>query len=319
MSNDSRPRSPKWIRSAASAAHQVAASTVLTSRLYLGFWRLVAGNLSPHRRAQLLNSLRAARWPAEALTAQSVSLGGQTEIRLLPHNEELDFEAVLSGTLSHEPEVFRFLDSRLGQYDAVIEIGANVGVFTLYLAKRMQEQGGSGKIFSFEPSRKAYARLVQNIELNQANNVLAFNCAIGRRSEIVNFYEPVGHLMNGSLNAEFAAGFSSQVKMVPVIVLDAQIILALITRPSRVLIKIDTEGAEAVIILALSKIITQLQPDLLVEVLPEFEGAIREAIEKVAPGYESFAITKEGTCRQAAISSHALRDCFLTPSTVKLG
>lgn len=59
--------------------------------------------------------------------------------------------------------------------DVIIDIGANIGIFTIYssfLAKR-------GKIYSYEPFKTHFNRLLENIKLNKIHNVKAFNQAVG--------------------------------------------------------------------------------------------------------------------------------------------
>jgi FkbM family methyltransferase len=50
-----------------------------------------------------------------------------------------------------------------------IDVGANVGIYSLYIARRL---GRHGRVLSLEPNPAAYNRLVKNIELNSE----ALNC-----------------------------------------------------------------------------------------------------------------------------------------------
>lgn len=95
-------------------------------------------------------------WPESVLGPREVTLATNTQFKLQPHNGEFDFAALLGGRLHYENEVFTFLESRMNLYDAVIEIGSNVGVFTVYFGKKLEGRGG--RVYAFEPSKKAYAR-----------------------------------------------------------------------------------------------------------------------------------------------------------------
>ncbi|HCN84407.1 MAG TPA: hypothetical protein DIT07_12420 [Sphingobacteriaceae bacterium] len=56
----------------------------------------------------------------------------------------------------------------------VIDIGANIGVFSLYAAL-----SGAKKVYSFEPSKEAFQILCKNIELNNLKDVIIpFNKAV---------------------------------------------------------------------------------------------------------------------------------------------
>src|SRR5689334_16227425 len=131
-------------------------------------------------RQRLSNSVAAVRWPELRVAPQRVRLGSTTtSIVVRPHPGEPDFAALMSRTLAYEPEVFEWLEARLGQYDTVVEIGANVGLFTAFMAARKRHAGWNRpRILSFEPSRTAFARLLDNLALNDVD-VEAFNCAVG--------------------------------------------------------------------------------------------------------------------------------------------
>lgn len=61
----------------------------------------------------------------------------------------------------------------------VAEAGANLGVFTLQLAKLV---GPEGKVFAFEPDPALHAALVKNLERNGVKNVTPIPSALGAKS-----------------------------------------------------------------------------------------------------------------------------------------
>jgi FkbM family methyltransferase len=57
----------------------------------------------------------------------------------------------------------------------ILDIGANIGIFSIYAAR-----SGAKKVFSFEPNKKAFEILKQNIASNHLDKiVIPFNYAIG--------------------------------------------------------------------------------------------------------------------------------------------
>lgn len=66
----------------------------------------------------------------------------------------------------------------------ILDIGANVGYFSLYASKRFN----SAKIFSFEPFPPTYLRLKEHILTNKIENVFTFPNAVSDKNERVNFY-----------------------------------------------------------------------------------------------------------------------------------
>jgi FkbM family methyltransferase len=64
----------------------------------------------------------------------------------------------------------------------VLDIGANIGYFTLAAARRA---GADGKVYAFEPGPDNFRLLVRNIELNEFANVTAIPKAVGNESKTV--------------------------------------------------------------------------------------------------------------------------------------
>lgn len=59
--------------------------------------------------------------------------------------------------------------------DTVLDLGANIGYFTLLAARLV---GTSGRVYSFEPEPTNYSLLLKNIELNGYGNVVALQKAV---------------------------------------------------------------------------------------------------------------------------------------------
>ena len=66
----------------------------------------------------------------------------------------------------------------------VLDLGANVGLYTLLFAKLV---GPVGRVIAFEPGPKSFQLLVKNIEVNGYKNVTAERIAVMDRSGDVNF------------------------------------------------------------------------------------------------------------------------------------
>src|SRR5258708_31638283 len=147
--------------------------------------------------------------------ARRVVLGEATQVALVPHLGEFDDQALFLSRLGYEAAVFAWLEHNAAQtYDLVIEIGANVGIYTVFLDalfRRSPPGTTPPRIVSFEPSREAYLPLVENLKANGSRFVAADQAARGPESGLQPFFEPQGHLTNGSPLREFSEIFSQSI------------------------------------------------------------------------------------------------------------
>jgi FkbM family methyltransferase len=78
-----------------------------------------------------------------------------------------------------DPNVMRFLRRWVRPGFVACDIGANIGTYTVPLARLV---GPSGHVISFEPNRPTYACLRQNIRQNRLANVTLIRAAAGPES-----------------------------------------------------------------------------------------------------------------------------------------
>ena len=69
-----------------------------------------------------------------------------------------------------EPLATALLPLLVGDGDMVIDVGANIGYYTLLCARLV---GKRGLVYAFEPEPQAFALLEQNVALNGYRNVVA--------------------------------------------------------------------------------------------------------------------------------------------------
>lgn len=258
---------------------------------------------------RVMNLMRDVPWRSVELRPRSVSLAGSVEAWIVPHLEEFDFGALFSRELNYEQELFDLLRSRAHNYDAVVEIGSNVGIYTVFLAKTI---GGGGRVFAFEPAPEAFARLQKNLEKNAVKNVCVFNAAVANRAGMTRFFEPAGHLTNGSLSQEFAQQFSSNVTERFVLAVDGEQIQKLVAGSQRCLLKVDVEGAEAEVLSSLRAFILERTPDIVLEVLDGSEPDLNE-LAFIRERYELNLVTSQGLIRRDMFRGDPrYRDYWLT-------
>jgi FkbM family methyltransferase len=84
-----------------------------------------------------------------------------------------------------EPFATKCVKKIIKKGDVVLDIGANIGYYTLIFAKLV---GNSGKVFAFEPEPKNFALLVKNIEINGYKNIICVKKAVSDENGTIKLY-----------------------------------------------------------------------------------------------------------------------------------
>lgn len=140
-----------------------------------------------------------------------------------------------------EPAITEYVAKTLQPGDIFIDIGANVGYYSLLASKLV---GPRGSVFAFEASPSIFEMLQNNLRANRATNVKSFNVAITATSCDVNVYRHDSSNLGGTtisraIALRRATFREASVKGLPL----RSIIAPEIIQRAR-LIKIDVEGSE---------------------------------------------------------------------------
>jgi FkbM family methyltransferase len=179
----------------------------------------------------------------------TIRLAGGRRLRVYPHSYSAT-EALYFGL--GEARDMRFTLDFLAPGDVFVDVGANVGVYSL-LASSIPDVN----IEAFEPSPAAFSRLTENVRLNRLEaRVTMHRSAVGD-------VDGVAHLTQGRdcWNHLTSASDSDAID-VPIVRLDA-------TLPSSTrrvsLMKIDVEGREAAVLAGATATLRADHPALIVE------------------------------------------------------
>lgn len=145
--------------------------------------------------------------------------------------------------------------------DTFIDIGANIGYFSMLASSLVSE---SGRVISLEPEKENFNYLVRNIELNQFKNITALNIAAGNiKKEVDLFIDPLndgGHSLSG-ITPETIQQIGSKEVVTSRVQMDTlDSLLATETISNIKIIKIDTEGWEFNTILGAVSVIKKYSP-----------------------------------------------------------
>ncbi len=144
----------------------------------------------------------------------------------------------------------------------IIDIGANIGYYTLIAAKK----AANGWVHSFEPVTKNYEALQKNIHLNHLTNVTTNAAGISADESLETYYISSGDNsgMSGLRPAENFSGFTEKIKT---ITLDSY---AETKKLSHIdIIKIDIEGNEMNALKGMKIILEKYSPVIFIELINE--------------------------------------------------
>lgn len=149
---------------------------------------------------------------------------------------------------SFEPEVGRFLIAFLRPGMVCIDIGANIGVFTLLMAELV---GFGGQLHAFEPGPSEFEQLKANVALNSLTNVTLNPVAVCAENgdakltvcgEGWGAFNTLGQVSHPGVRADV----KRDILKVPTVTLDSYIRDHDINRID--LVKVDVEGAELMVL-----------------------------------------------------------------------
>lgn len=150
-------------------------------------------------------------------------------------------------TLDKEGYLLELLIWNLHSGDCFYDVGAEIGLYTLLLAKVVGEKG---KIIAFEPEDSSYERLRENLKLNGLRNVRLFHLALGSHSGEGKLYIGRVGVAPGLINTSTTRN-RQIVQKVQIIEGDRFVEMSNLSQPRAV--KIDVEGFEYNVIQGLKK------------------------------------------------------------------
>lgn len=89
-------------------------------------------------------------------------------------------DALLFANRIYEAGTLHVIKSVLQPGDTFVDAGANIGLMSLAASQCV---GRDGRVHAFEPVPDIYRHLLHNLRINDADNVIAHNCALGERRE----------------------------------------------------------------------------------------------------------------------------------------
>jgi FkbM family methyltransferase len=170
-----------------------------------------------------------------------------------------------------------WLQSRLGRGDVLVDVGANIGYFTI-LGSRLV--GSAGRVVAIEASPVFHRRVLQHVALNGCENVRAVNGAVADSHKTLTFVLASSNNMGANSIVPYdgpaESSFDMEAHPLPQLLQPDELSRARV-------IKIDVEGAEGSVIRGLAPMLSDLRQDveIAVEVTPERMSQLGDSLDEL--------------------------------------
>jgi FkbM family methyltransferase len=265
--------------------------------------------------ASRIENFLAKSWPERFRTAQfhlrqglarfpylpvpvSLSVGPDESVefwwsRVVPYHDD---ERGFLEYWGHDGGDLRFLWRVLEPGVTFLDVGANEGVYSLIAAARL---AGTGRVIAFEPSPREHRRLELHLRWNSCAKARAEQVALGAEAGRVAFYEVAagGDTSRNGLRRPATSDALTDI-VVESVTLDEYAAAHGIARVD--VMKVDVEGGELDVFRGAQRVLSELRPVILCEVLDaaaEPWGYVaREVIRALeACGYRWFDVRDDGS------------------------
>jgi len=183
-----------------------------------------------------------------------------------------------------DPAELAFLHDALSPGDVAIDVGANIGVYSVSTALRV---GPAGRVIAVEADDEYVPRLRSNLARNEIENATVVACAAGASDGEVELVIAADRAFS-SIKPLVSYRGAGMTRTVPLRRLDS--IWAEAGEPAVAAAKIDVEGAELDVLAGAERLLGSCRPALVVEVGDETEPEVR----RILAGYGYADVTPSG-------------------------
>jgi FkbM family methyltransferase len=192
----------------------------------------------------------------------------------------------------YELYVLKLIDTVLRPGDRAIDIGGNIGMIALQMARSV---GPKGAVECFEPNPSCVKRIEWHKNENRLAQIKIHPYGLGEKNDILELKLLGDHTGWSTFGHVEAA----DVRVIPVPVKIGDEVLSADPSPIR-LIKIDVEGFELKVLRGLAKTLAQHKPVLIMELIEkqllDANASSREIFELLGGlGYECYGLTLGGS------------------------
>ena len=192
-------------------------------------------------------------------------------IKCMNNNDHV-CEVILSGSVWEEELFNNYFEPYIKENTTILDCGAYIGSHTILMKKLNR----NNDIFSFEMMPEHYKILQDNIKLNNFDNILTFNFALG--DKISHIKLPNVNYINTSNNNFGGTSITTNNSNVDIQLIPLDFILPLIVKPVSFM-KVDVEGNEHDLLVGAKALITKYKPIIEIEIwIHKYEDFIKSNI-----------------------------------------
>jgi FkbM family methyltransferase len=163
-----------------------------------------------------------------------------------------------------EKEETDYVISVLSEGDIFIDVGANIGLFSLLASKIV---GNAGRVLCYEPAPITFSRLKENVQLNNLKNIDIRNIGLSnKKGELIFYISNNGHDAWNSFAPSQDNKLESSIQ-VPVSTVDIE--LENVDKSRIKIVKIDVEGWEKFVLHGGKNFFVNYNPIVMVEFTEE--------------------------------------------------
>lgn len=207
-------------------------------------------------------------------------------IRMLLNPLSLIDRKIIEGE-DHDPDVKRLINEELKNGGVYIDIGANIGYFSLLAAAK-----SGTEVMAFEPSIRERNRLYDNIKLNAFNNVTVFPYALSDQQQTLKL--GIARDWNPGLNSFIVNLGTEQVDALEVKCYDFDSLFTDTVVARIRLIKIDVEGYEMTVLKGMKNSMSKLgNAKFVLEINSKFLVKANSSVDEIYSFFSSYGFAAE--------------------------
>lgn len=219
--------------------------------------------------------------------------------------------------VTREPDTVKWIAEQLKPGDVFYDIGANVGLYSIFAARKCREQV---QVYSFEPESQNYASLNRNVYRNGLSRCITTLCMAVTDRTCIDLFYVQGQLRAGGAIHQFGSTLDDKGRQFSPVHRQGMVGMSLddlcytygLALPTQ--IKIDVDGQEGAVIRGACKVLRA--PSLrsvLVEVT-EAPGRQEHAQEiSAALGEAGFTLLKKASINPMSDTSSSYNYIFVRP------